>query len=711
MYNPLSPSHRTLQSTAAHTLSHTRNETQSSTSATAHLSWREVAAATALLLWLAAQSLHFAWVKSSTYDESEHVVAGYRALTVGDFDVDHQHPPLARIWCALPLVCLNGIRQPTVLPEGLHTRPLFWGPIFMWKANRDGAYLTWLTRLPMVALTLIMAALVYGWARELYGPRSGLLALFLCAFSPNVIAHGSLATTDLPAACFSILTGWALSRWMQRPSALRGIGAGAAMGLALASKISTLSLLPALAALAAMCWLREAAAQREPSRGWSVLGRAIATVAAGVVAATVLPAAAAAALAAGVWLGWLGDRWDSAGRRAALRSFAFGAPVAALGLVAAIALLRAGRWALLTLPVRTPDFTWPEFLHIAAVGFVTCWLMLRLTSIKRLPWDSAWSSLGRWTLRTALVLLVAFGVLWASYGFGLRARAPGDRVPWRHMTGLPGSLPHVAAAALYHARHVPLPLREYCSGIELVSQLHTGAGHGCQLLVGSEAARRWLYFPMVVATKTPEGLLALLLVSVALALRHRPRWAEAALIAPPLVYLAIVLRSHMTVGVRHLLPLYAFGFVWVSRLVGRGEPRRWLGIAVAALVVCQAASVLRASPHHLAYFNTFAGGPAHGADWFRDTNVDWGQDLRLLARWHARCPELKRLGLAYFGTADPGAYGVRAPRIDLSRPWPGHVAASVTLLNESDPKQAWLHARPIVARIGGSIRVYGLAVR
>jgi hypothetical protein len=69
-------------------------------------------------------------------------------------------------------------------------------------------------------------------------------------------------------------------------------------------------------------------------------------------------------------------------------------------------------------------------------------------------------------------------------------------------------------------------------------------------------------------------------------------------------------------------------------------------------------------PHYLAYFNLFAGGPAHGYRHLVDSSLDWGQDLPGLKQW------LDRRGLAnqdqmpvylsYFGTGDPNYYGIRA---------------------------------------------------
>ncbi len=42
--------------------------------------------------------------RSATMDEPTHLVAGYSILTAGDYRLDPTHPPLVRMWAALPLL-------------------------------------------------------------------------------------------------------------------------------------------------------------------------------------------------------------------------------------------------------------------------------------------------------------------------------------------------------------------------------------------------------------------------------------------------------------------------------------------------------------------------------------------------------------------------------------------------------------------------------
>jgi hypothetical protein len=84
---------------------------------------------------------------------------------------------------------------------------------------------------------------------------------------------------------------------------------------------------------------------------------------------------------------------------------------------------------------------------------------------------------------------------------------------------------------------------------------------------------------------------------------------------------------------------------------------------------------LRNHPHHLAYFNEYAGGPAGGRDHLLDSNLDWGQDLHLVKEFMDE-QQLDSIGLAYFGTLHPELIG-----IDYTLPpeWTPETAATWSL--------------------------------
>ncbi|MFI6853999.1 ArnT family glycosyltransferase [Streptomyces sp. NPDC050416] len=125
------------------------------------------------------------------------------------------------------------------------------GRHLLYETGNDPWRLMLWARLPMIALTLLFGLVVFVFARELAGTPGALAALALYCFSPDVIAHGSLATLDVPAAGFVLTSAWLLWRARRRPRLYVPL-AGVALGAALATKMSTLPAVPVLMALAAV---------------------------------------------------------------------------------------------------------------------------------------------------------------------------------------------------------------------------------------------------------------------------------------------------------------------------------------------------------------------------------------------------------------------------------------------------------------------------
>ena len=67
-----------------------------------------------------------------------------------------------------------------------------------------------LARLTALWIWLVALALVAYWSRRLYGPRAMVLAAWLFALSPNLLAHGPLITMETPIV--AAMTGMALPR-------------------------------------------------------------------------------------------------------------------------------------------------------------------------------------------------------------------------------------------------------------------------------------------------------------------------------------------------------------------------------------------------------------------------------------------------------------------------------------------------------------------
>jgi hypothetical protein len=69
-------------------------------------------------------------------------------------------------------------------------------------------------------------------------------------------------------------------------------------------------------------------------------------------------------------------------------------------------------------------------------------------------------------------------------------------------------------------------------------------------------------------------------------------------------------------------------------------------------------NVQSAFPDYLTYFNELAGGPSNGWKYLLDSNLDWGQGLKPLARWLQDQRINEPIYLCYVGRGDPLYEGI-----------------------------------------------------
>ncbi|HDD25390.1 MAG TPA: phospholipid carrier-dependent glycosyltransferase, partial [Chloroflexi bacterium] len=203
-----------------------------------------------LLLCLFAQAIGFARSASITFDEGPHLAIGYATLRTGDFRLQpiHIHPPLANEMAAAPLLLQTDLPDPRSI-DGWEIASLSAvSDAIVWQYPHPRR-MAFAARFPIIAMTLLLGALVYRWATDLFGPPAGLMALFLLTFDPNIIAHGSLVTTDMAVVVWGTAALFLTGRYL-RLARRRYLGmAGLALGAALASKVSAISLIPPIGLL------------------------------------------------------------------------------------------------------------------------------------------------------------------------------------------------------------------------------------------------------------------------------------------------------------------------------------------------------------------------------------------------------------------------------------------------------------------------------
>ena len=257
---------------------------------------------------------------------------------------------------------------------------------------------------------------------------------------------------------------------------------------------------------------------------------------------------------------------------------------------------------------------------------------------------------------------------------------------------------------------------------------HADTGHLSFFLGDYSYEGRWDYFGIAFLIKTPIGSLLLIAASLVLYRVGKPlqrRDTILLLIPPALIFIATT-QAKVNIGLRHILPVYPFLFVLASRLATVRLQREWALPFVFISTIFTAISSLRITPHQLAYFNEFVGGPDQGYRYLSDSNIDWGQDLRGLKKYMEQ-EKLPIIFLSYFGTAPPSAYGIRYQSIartgihEVSPPSdkvPATAARKIFAISVynlqdistgSSPLFRWLWLRQPIAKIGYSIFIYDLS--
>ncbi|MFF7559688.1 ArnT family glycosyltransferase [Streptomyces pseudovenezuelae] len=199
-----------------------------------------------LLAQMAAAMVTTAVQQTPTIDEPVYVATAAEYLHGQGIRYNPEHPPLGKLVIAVGVA----IADPHV-DTAFDGPQIALGPHLLYESGNDPWRLMFWARLPVIVLTLLFGLVVFAFARELAGRAAGLTALALYAFSPDVVAHGALATLDVPMAGFLLTSVWLLWRARVRPRLYVPL-AGLALGAALATKMSALPAVPVLLGLAAL---------------------------------------------------------------------------------------------------------------------------------------------------------------------------------------------------------------------------------------------------------------------------------------------------------------------------------------------------------------------------------------------------------------------------------------------------------------------------
>jgi hypothetical protein len=185
---------------------------------------------------------------SLTNDELVHIPSGYHYLVTGNFRLNPEHPPLAKMWACLPLLV---VRPKVYLePDGADqefARFTVLASLEFWQRNQlSFKKISVWSRAPMILLTLGLGVLIFVYGRQLFGARAAVLAVALFSLEPTMLAHGWVVHTDVAAAFAYLLFFFTLHAYFRASTILRALCVGVAMGIALLIKFSMVILIPVL---------------------------------------------------------------------------------------------------------------------------------------------------------------------------------------------------------------------------------------------------------------------------------------------------------------------------------------------------------------------------------------------------------------------------------------------------------------------------------
>jgi 4-amino-4-deoxy-L-arabinose transferase-like glycosyltransferase len=452
-------------------------------------------------LWLSVARL------SQTIDEGAHLYSGYQYWKAGDFGLNPEHPPLVKFVAATPLLSLP-LQQPHPPRFSSKVEEYAGGAQFVY--GNDADKLLFRARVAASIFSFLLASVVFVAGYEMFGAAVALIALFLCVFEPNLLAHGALVTTDMGATTTIFCAVYAAYRYAKKPTVARMIVLGLALGLCAIVKYSAIVLFPIL--------------------GFALLVEVVV-------------------------------RWRSAvrsgqGPRAMLRP-----------------LLRLG-------------------LHVAAA------------------------------------LLIAWAMIWTTYGFRYQARPAGMALA-PTLANYAQQLPsHAQTRIILWLAHWHVLPEAYLYG--LVDVRVFGSQIPSFLLGRVHPGPTWKYFPLAFLIKATLPMLILLLVLPFVAKGWKSNRRELFYVSmAPILYLMISLAAPQNIGVRHILPVFPFAIVLDAVSAWLLAQRSRTGYyAVIALLLFSILTSVRIFPDYIAYSNEAVGGPWHGYRLLTDSNVDWGQSVK-----------------------------------------------------------------------------------
>ena len=595
---------------------------------------------------------------SVAFDEMAHLTAGYSYWAFNDYRLHPENGNWPQRWAALP-VFLGSYRFPPLdQPAWTWSNMYIMGDQFFYQAGNDADSMLSRGRAMVALLGVVLGGLVFAWARRLVSPVGAWMSLLLFAFSPTLLAHGALVTSDMAAALFFTAATGAVWVALHRLSAWTLLGSAVLVAGVFLSKFSApvIVLIVLVMALARLAGGKPLVIRwRGRKVEWTGRGRQLVAL-----------AGVAVVYAAVVWA----LIWASYG----FRYQAFAAATTGQEKFMAPLTEAPGLTTTIVAAARQRHLLPEAYLY----GFANT---MQYAGQRAAFLNGEYSTTGWWwffpyafAVKTTLPAL-ALGLL-ALAALIVRWRARDEQKPWRQRAAdsIYAGTPLLALVAVYWifalTSHLNIGHRHLLPIYPALCVLAGGAGYWLEPLMkrpqGSrlppprrptaEALRRG----HAIAPETSQGATA----GRAQGLSGSGLKAPAC--APRNTAGATARPRHSSRCIRGSDGGQGSG----HRKASPPERPGWIvaaGVVTAALVVWHAGESIAVSPNYLAYFNELAGGPGQGYKHLADSSLDWGQALPALKQWldgaGLQPQGSQRVYLSYFGTGRPEYYGIDATQL------------------------------------------------
>lgn len=313
--------------------------------------------------------------------------------------------------------------------------------------------------------------------------------------------------------------------------------------------------------------------------------------------------------------------------------------------------------------------------------------------------------------------VIAFISLWATYLFNI------GRLGNQHLFDEEKGWQKIPQ----WVKDAPIPMPSMPLGVMFMGAI-ARTGFPCYFNGHLDFHGHLAYFPEAIAIKSPTGLIVGLLLAIGVMLfakrRGRHGLIALCLVLPPSLLMLAAMTGKLQIGIRHVLPVIPFIYLFVVFYLHRGK---WIwGLLV--LMILSGVETAQVHPDYLPFFNTLAGGPGAGQRYLADSNLDWGQDVARAAAWlkasgrsdyTIKVSGVRVADLVAFLGLNPAS---RDRDVNQFREHPHGILilginAKLGLEDFKKEKDgtivrgadySWVKAFPMIKRIGGSIEIYDL---